>query len=165
VTAFVTSIVATLIIFGAVFWYAGKRPPGQRLTWGEAYLAAAVVFLTALMAYGVIPDRWLRWADGELKWRSDKIGIPLGPFYHPLHDWLGIGSRGVWAPNGVKFGGAGRVTLTAQILRDVIATVIYGVGLGAHATLWLWWQRRGKKAEKPALEKTSAYGRPLVRGS
>jgi hypothetical protein len=164
-TAFLTSILATVVLVGGFFWYARQRPPGKRLTWGEAFVAAALVFLTALMVYGVVPDKWLRWADGELKWRSDKIGIPLGPFYKPLHDWLGIGSNGVWAPNGLKFFGVGKIILTAEVLRDIIATVIYGVGLGLHGYMWLWWQKRGKKAEKPALEKTSAYGRPLVRGS
>jgi hypothetical protein len=165
VTAFVTSVVATMILVGGFFWYAGKRPPGTRLTWGEAFVAAALVFLGALMIYGVVPDKWLRWAEGELKWRSDKIGIPLGPFYRPLHDWLGIGSQGRWAPNGLKFFGGGKIVLTAEVLRDAIASAIYGVGLGLHFYMWLWWQKRGKKAERPALAKTSAYGRPLVRGS
>jgi hypothetical protein len=165
VTAFFASVVITLVIFGGFLRYAQKRPPGARLSWGEAFAAAAFVFILLLLVYGVIPNFWLKWADGELKWRSDKIGIPLGPFYQPLHDWLGIGSQGVWAPHGIKFGGAGKVTLTAQVLRDVVATAIYGVGLGAQIGLWVWWQRRGKKAEQPAIEKTSAYGRPLVRGS
>ena len=45
---------------------------------GEAMIAGTFVFGLMLMFYGVVPDRWLRLADGELKWRSDKFGIPVG---------------------------------------------------------------------------------------
>ena len=163
-TAFLTSIIVTLVLTGVVFWEAKRRPPGSRLSWGEAILAAWLVFFLFLMAYGVVPDRWLRWADGELKWRPDKIGIPLGPFGHWLYQHMGIGSKkNLLAPNGVKFGGRGKITINAQDLRDVVATAIYGVFIGMHAGMWLWWQKRGKKAEKAEVEPVSAYGRPLVR--
>ena len=195
VTAFLTSIVVTVLLFGAVIYMARKRPPGTRLTWGEAFIAGAFIFLLFLMIYGVVPDRFLRWADGELKWRTDKIGIPMGPLYGPLHNWLGIGSHGVIAPNGIKFaspfnwasqrlhdwfglgsgsgfahngvGGSGgaKVVVSASTVRDIVATLIYGVGLLAQILAWRWWQGRGKKAERPALEPVSAYGRPLTRGS
>ncbi len=164
-TAFVTSIIVTLLLTGVLVFEGFRRPPGSRLTWGEGFVAAFFIFFLLLMVYGVVPDRWLRWADGELKWRSDKIGIPLGPFYHPLHNWLGIGSKGVLAPNGMKFFGRGKVILTAQDVRDVLATAIYGVGLGGHIVMWKWWQDRGKKPVPAAVEKVSAYGRPLVRSS
>ena len=142
----------------------GARPPGTPLTWGEAFLAALFIFALLLMIYGVVPDRWLRWADGDLKWRSDKVGIPVGGIgiarWHLFHKpYL------LW-PKGISFAAhsRGKVKITAQVLRDIIATVIYGIGLVGQIVMWLWWQRRGKKAagERPALT-TSAYGRPLVR--
>jgi hypothetical protein len=165
VTAFYTSVVVTVLLIGAIVRVGQKRTPGARLTWGEAFAASLFGFGMLLMIYGVIPDRFLKWADGELKWRSDKLGIPLGPFGHYLHSWFGIGKNNLLWPNGIKFGGRGKINFTAQDMRDIVATVIYGVAIGAHFFVWSWWQKRGKKAEQPAIAPSSAYGRPLVRGS
>lgn len=165
-TAFITSIVVTFLMIGAVVWEGKRRPVGAKLTWGEAMAAALFLFALLLMAYGVVPDRWLRFADSELKWRTDKIGIPMGPMGHFLHDTLGIGSAtNVIAPHGVKFFGRGKIVISANTVENIISTIIYGVGIGFHIGLIVWWQRRGKKPQKAALEKTSAYGRPLVRSS
>jgi len=165
VTAFYTSVVVTLLLMGAIIRVGRKRPPGTRLTWGEAFAAALFGFGMLLMIYGVIPDRFLKWADGELKWRSDKIGIPLGPFGHYLHSWFGVGTHNLLWHNGIKFGGGGKINFTAQDMRDLIATVIYGVGLGGQIGIWIWWNGRGKKAAQSAIEASSAYGRPLVRST
>jgi hypothetical protein len=165
VTAFYTSVVVTVLLIGAIVRVGHKRTPWARLTWGEAFAASLFGFGMLLMIYGVIPDRFLKWADGELKWRSDKLGIPLGPFGHYLHSWFGIGKNNLLWPNGIKFGGRGKINFTAQDMRDIVATVIYGVAIGAHFFVWSWWQKRGKKAEQPAIAPSSAYGRPLVRGS
>ena len=64
-TAFLFSIVVTVLLTGAVIWEGKRRPPGSKLTWGEAFLAALFVFGLLLMIYGVVPDRWLRYADSE----------------------------------------------------------------------------------------------------
>src|ERR1700724_516322 len=138
---------------------AKARPPGTPLTWGEAFVAALFVFFLLLMMYGVVPDRWLRWSDNELKWRADKLGIPLGPFGHYLYNWFGIGTKqNVLWPKGISFGGRGKIIISAHIIEDIVATLIYGVGLVGQVVMWLWWQGRGKRTEKPALEQRSAYG-------
>jgi hypothetical protein len=166
VTAFVTSIVVTVLLTGIVVREAKRRPPGTKLTWGEAFVGALFVFAILLMAYAVVPNQWLRWADNELKWRTDKIGIPMGPAGHFLHNTLGIGnSKNVIAPNGIKFGGRGKIIISANVIEAIIVVGIYGVMLVSHFLMWSWWQARGRVAERPALEQTSAYGRPLVRGS
>jgi hypothetical protein len=166
VTAFVASILATALLTYVVVWQAKRRPPGTKLTWGEAFVAGLFVFAILLMAYGVVPDRWLRYADSELKWRTDKIGIPMGPAGHFLHDTLGIGnSKNVIAPNGVKFLGGGKIVISANVIEAFIAIALYGVGLVSHVLMFMWWQNRGKKPKPAAIEKTSAYGRPLVRST
>ena len=164
-TAFYTSVVVTVLLVGAIVWAGRKRTPGTRLTWGEAFAAGLFVFGMLLMIYGVVPDRFLKWADGELKWRTDKIGIPLGPFGHYLHSWFGIGTNNLLWPNGIKFVGRGKINFTAQDMRDIVATVIYGVAIGAHSSCGAGGRSRGKKAEQPASAAPSAYGRPLVRRS
>jgi len=166
VTAFLTSIVVSLLMTGAIIWEGKRRPPGAKLTWGEAMIAALFIFTLLLMIYGVVPDRWLRYADSELKWRTDKIGIPMGPMGHFLHNTLGIGSAtNVIAPKGIKFFGRGKIVISANTIENIISTLIYGVGIMGHILMIMWWQKRGKKPATATLEKTSAYGRPLVRTS
>jgi hypothetical protein len=155
--SFIASLIITGLLIAILARFAVKRAPGTPLTWGEAFVAAAFMFALMLMIYGVVPDQWLRWADGGLKWRSDKIGIPTGPL--PLG-----GSKHLLFQNGIKFGGRGRIIITAQVLRDIVAAGIYVVFLVLQCIGWLWWQNRGKKPARPAIE-TSRYGRPLMRKS
>jgi hypothetical protein len=173
VTALLTSIVATAAMFGIIVYVGRHRSPGTPLTWGEAFVAAVFVFAFLLLIYGVLPNQWLQYADSKLKWRSDKIGIPMGPLHYlpnvPNEHQTGkvlwfipVAKNCLW-PNGVTFFGRGKIIVTAQVLRDVIAAVLYIVLLGGQGFAWSWWQKRGQK--KPAMAElpTSAYGRPLVR--
>ena len=157
--AFIASLVVTGLMIAIGIVVARRRRPGTPVTWGEGFVAGTFVFGLMLMCYGIVPDRWLRWADGELKWRSDAIGIPVGP----LH-FLG-NKENVLFGDGITFYGRGRILVTKEVLRDIVASLFYVVfGLG-QIFLWLWWQKRGAaKPATPELE-TSAYGRPLVRGS
>jgi hypothetical protein len=144
---------------GVIILVGKRRPRGTPLTWGESFLASVWVFALFLMIYGIVPDQFLRWADGGLKWRSDAIGIPVGPFH-----FLGNSDNTLFA-DGVTFYGRGRILVSKQVIRDLVASTFYIVfGLG-QIFLWMWWQKRGTtKPATPELE-TSAYGRPLVRGS
>jgi hypothetical protein len=138
----------------AVIWRIGqKRPPGTPLTWGEAMVGAVFVFGLMLLAYGVVPNEWLKWADNLLLWRSDKI-------------LLAISSKGIKTGAGAAhFGGSGRILVSYQSLRDIIVTVIYVMFLGGHIALWSAWQKRGQPKKGADVEPASAYGRPLVRSS
>ena len=152
--AFIASLLITGIMVGIVLSVAKRREPGRPLTWGEALLAGTFVLALMLMIYGVVPDRWLRWADGELKWRSDKIGIPTGPLPFRHH---------LLFSNGVYFFGRGRLLVSAEVLRDVVESILYGAALTGNLWMWSWWQRRAQKQAAVAEIETSAYGRPLVR--
>jgi hypothetical protein len=152
--SFIASLLITGVMVAIVLRVAKRREPGTPLTWGEAFLAGTFLLALMLMLYGVVPDRWLRWADGDLAWRSDKIGIPTGPLPFKHH---------LLFAHGVYFFGKGRIIISAQILRDLIETVIYGVAVGGQMFMWSWWQKRGqRRGAVPELE-TSAYGRPLMR--
>ena len=137
--AFVFSVLVTIAGAAVVVAYAGRRPVGTPLTWGEAMVASMFLFFLMFLAYGIVPHQWLTWADNELGWRSDKI--LFGP--------------------GDAFDTALPFTLTYLVVRDLIATGIYIVFFGAQIYLWMWWQNRGR--EKPKEIETSAYGRPLVK--
>jgi hypothetical protein len=148
VVAFIASLIFTGLMVYGVLAAAKRRQPGQPLTWGEAFVAAVYMFALLFLLYGIVPDRWLIWADNELGWRSDSFGIPT-PF-------------GRLFENGIAFGGRGRILISAQVIRDIIAAGIYIVALVINFAMWLWWQKRGQKSTTPEIE-TSAYGRPLVR--
>lgn len=159
-TAFIVSIVATILMTVPVFVVARRRPVGQPLSWGEAFVAATWVFALLFIAYGVVPHQWLALADNEFKWRDDKIGIPIGGLgIGPLEDIVERNNplfpKGIPLPNG-------HFVITAQVIRDIVATMIYGVYIGAMLYIWAWWQKRGKRAAGTEVE-TSAYGRPLLR--
>lgn len=154
--AFIASLIVTGLMVATVLLVARRRPPGSPMTWGEAFVAGTFVFGLLFLLYGVVPHQWLAFADNALKWRSDKIGIPLGPIgkLFDVKDNV-LFPEGIPLPNG-------RFIITAQVLRDVIAAGIYIAGLVLNFAMWLWWQKRGKKPATPELE-TSAYGRPLLR--
>ena len=135
-----------------IFWYAKRRPVGTPLTWGEAMVGAVYVFFLMFWIYGVVPHHWLTWADAELNWRPDRIWIgPNGQMVTPITGWT---IKLDWFP----------IAISAQVFRDIIATVIYGVFLGGQIWIWAWWQNRGKRAEaQGAIEPVSSYGRPLMK--
>ena len=167
--AFLGSFLALIALVAAVFAYGSRRPVGTPVTWGEAIIGAAVVFWIFFLAYGIVPHSFLSWADGKtLNWRSDSRGIPLGPFGSLLSgktsNQFFSAERNVMFPDGITFGGRGRVIVSKQTVRDIVAATIYIVFLGANMKLWVAWQNRGKKAAaKAAIEPVSAYGRPLVK--
>ena len=145
--AFITASLIGILGLVAVVWQGKRRAPGARLTWGEAYVAAAFAFFMFLWWYGVIPHLWLTWADNGLNWRSDRLLYGVGSILKPQ-------ANGGWLP----------FTLNWQIVRDIIAVVIYVVGLGLQIAVWSWWNNRQKRAEAAAaVVPTSTYGRPLVR--
>jgi hypothetical protein len=137
--AFICTLLVGFAGVAGVFLYGKRRPVGAPLSWGEAMAAALVAMFLFLWWYGVIPHQWLTWAsagppDG-LGWTVDNILIePTGN--QPL-------------------------TISFQTVRDLVAVLIYGVGLTLHITLWAVWNDRGKK--KPVEIPASRYGRPLVR--
>jgi len=146
VVAFVLSIVVTAALAGAVGAYARRRPVGTPVTWGEAMFGSMVVFFAMFWVYGVVPHQWLAWADNELNWRTDKLFVgPGGILRAQAH------------------GGSFPFTITYVVVRDVIASGIYVVGVAGQVWMWMAWQNRGSKAEAAGAVELSGFGRPLVR--
>ena len=143
--AFLTALVAVIVITAGVMAYGKRRPVGVPLTWGEAMFGAMIVFLAIFLIYGVVPHQWLAFADNELGWRKDKI---------------------LAGPNSVVNKSLSLdipMTISYETIRDIIAAGIYIVALGIQMALWSMWQKRGKS--KPKEIPTSAFGRPLVKAA
>jgi hypothetical protein len=149
VAAFVSSIVVLILGLALCAYIAKKRPQGAPVTWGEAFIAATFAFALMLVAYGIIPHQWLDFADNELLWRPDRI-------------LLGISSSGVKIGDTARqMQGSGRILISYQAIRDIVAATIYIVFLGGQMWMWAAWQRRGRP--KQEVEPTSRFGRPVIR--
>ena len=139
--ALATSVIFAIAGDVAIYLYSKRRPVGKYLTWGEAMAAATFAFVMFNLWYGVVPHQWITLADNEWGWRPDVIVV--GPWE-------------LLEPNRfVPF------TINKQVLRDIIVTMIYGVGLTLHVWHWSQWQDRAKP--KAEVVPTTTYGRPLAR--
>jgi lysylphosphatidylglycerol synthetase-like protein (DUF2156 family) len=117
------------------------RSPDQKATWSEAMLGSVAVFGLFTLAYGVVPHEWLTFANSYLNMSSDRFIV------HPLDHFA---------------------KLPFSAVRDIVATVIYGVFFGMNLVLWSKWQHRlDPKPEQAATEaeaaprKRSIFGRPV----
>jgi hypothetical protein len=144
VVAFGSSVLVMLLLIGGVIWYAGRRPAGTPLTWGQAMLAAVYSFFLMFWSYGVVPHQWLTWSQNEMHWTSARALYGPGAIFKPF-----------------KNGGHSPITLTYRVGSDSVAALIYIVLVGVQVGLWGMWQKRGKKPAAPVP--VSEFGRPLVR--
>jgi hypothetical protein len=135
VVAFITTLLVGFAGVFAVLGYGRRRPIGASLSWGQAMAAATFAMFMFLWWYAIIPHVWLTWSSNELGWTVDKI---------------------LFRPTGNQ-----PLTVSYQTVRDIVAVVIYGVGIGIHVGLWAWWHDRAK--QRPVEIPASRYGRPLVR--
>ena len=142
--AFATSLLLALACNGAVLLYGKRRAPGAPLSWGEAMAAAVFTWLVFNLWYGVVPHQWITLADNEWGWRSDRI--LSGPW-------------GIFEANKIL-----PVTISFQVLRDLVTLSIYGAALTLHVFHWTHWQNRSKP-KAATVPATTTYGRPLARKS
>ena len=116
--AFVATLLISVLLIAPIFPYAKRRPVGTPLTWGEAVVGGTYVFFVMFWIYGVMPHHWLQWADAELNWRPDRIWFgPNGEIAMPITGWS---LETPWFP----------IAVSAQVFRDIIATMIYVVPPG-----------------------------------
>jgi hypothetical protein len=166
VVAFLASLLALVVLIALPFAYGKRRPIGTPVTWAEAMAGALYLFFVMLWAYGIVPNQFLAWADGPLRWRADAFGVPAGPLRQVLsgeNHWYSHKTNAFW-PNGITFFGRGKIQLTKEGVRDIVAANLYIVFLVVHVKLWGAWQKRGAKAKaQAAIEPSSTYGRPLVK--
>ncbi len=144
--ALVTSLIACAVMTWGVLWYAGRRPVGTPVSWGEAQLGAVYVFFLAVLAYGIVPHQWLTLAENEFSWRADRILVGPGDLNDPQFSWS-------WFP----------FDITYRTISDSIASAFYVVFLGGQIWLWARWQGRDKRGATGTDVVKSSYGRPLIK--
>lgn len=138
--AFTGSLIVSFLMTAAIVLYARKRPQGAGLTWGQAMTAALYVTFLMFWFFGVVPDQWMKHAEGTLAMRSDAL-------------LAGPGSTG-WL-EGLP------ITITKSTIADLVTVHLYIIGLGLTIAMWAVWQGRGSKTGDEV--ETSTYGRPLVK--
>ena len=142
--AFLTALIATLVLSLAIIPYGKRRPVDAPFSWGEAMLATTYIFGVLFLAFGILPHQWIDHADKDLGWSKDKIIYGPGGILKPE-------SAGGWNP----------ITLQYEAVRDIVAVLIHAVLFVLYIYLAVWWQKRGDV--KPKELPTSTYGRPLVK--
>ena len=149
--AFLVSIGVLVAGIALCFVVGRRRPLGTPVTWGEAFVAGTWVFAMMLLAYGIVPHQWLSFADNTLLWRPDRI-------------MFGVSSAGLVSGQAAgQLAGRGRIIVNYQAVRDMIAALLYIIFLGGQVWLWAVWQKRGRK--KPEVERSSVFGRPLLKAA
>ena len=152
---FFVALFAFIAGLALIFFVGRRRPPGTPLTWGEALVSATFVFGVLLLGYGVIPNEWLKWADNQLLWRPDRIWFAIST---KLPVFFTGSNAAVEAA-----AGRGRIIVSFQALRDIIAATIYILMLAAQVWLWIAFQKRGRKPATTEVARTSTFGRPVVK--
>ncbi|MBV8235381.1 MAG: hypothetical protein JO075_06740 [Acidimicrobiia bacterium] len=154
---FFVALFAFIVGISVIFFVGRRRPPGTPLTWGEAILAGTYVFGILLLGYGVVPNEWLKWADNQLLWRPDRIWFALSTKWPVFYTGANAATESA--------AGRGRIIVSFQALRDIIAATIYILMLVAQVWLWVAYQKRGRRPAATQVERTSMFGRPVVKGA
>ena len=152
---FFVALFALIVGIAVIFFVGRRRPPGTPLTWGEALVGATFVFGVLLLGYGVVPNEWLKWADNQLLWRPDRIWFAISTKWPVFFTGSNAAVEAA--------AGRGRIIVSFQALRDIIAATIYILFLVAQAWLWIAFQKRGRQAATTEVARTSTFGRPVVK--
>lgn len=130
----------TFALIGATFLWVLN----QKMTWARATIAAVIAWAALVFYFGMVPSEWLNFAQTDLEWSSQRFALTIPPF-------LLLGNE---------------VQISYAVIRDSIQ-MGYSLGLlGFAAVLAIQIQkmREGRPPSAEPAEKTSPYGRPLVRG-
>jgi hypothetical protein len=117
----------------------------QRMTWARATIAALITWIALVFFFGMVPSEWLNYAQTDLDWSSQRVAVAIPP---PLV----LGNT---------------VELSWAMVKDSISMGYHIVMLVVSAVLALQIQKikDGRPASAAPVEKTSPYGRPLVKGN
>ena len=104
----------SVLLIAPIFPYAKRRPVGTPFTWGEAVVGGTYIFFVMFWIYGVMPHHWLTWADAELELatRPHLVRPRTARSSMPITGWS---LETPWFP----------IAVSAQVFRDIIATLIY----------------------------------------
>ena len=152
---FFVALFALIVGIAVIFLVGRRRPPGTPLTWGEALVGATFVFGVLLLGYGVVPNEWLKWADNQLLWRPDRIWFAISTKWPVFFTGSNAAVEAA--------AGRGRIIVSFQALRDIIAATIYILMLAAQVWLWIAFQKRGRRPATTEVARTSTFGRPVVK--
>lgn len=130
----------TMILIGACFLWILN----QKMTWARATVAGMITWLALVFFFGMVPSEWLNYAQTDLDWSGQRVAVTIPPL-------LVLGNT---------------VEISYSVIKDSISMGYHLVMLGFAAVLALQLQKikAGRPASAAPVEKTSPYGRPLVKG-
>ncbi|HET9261126.1 MAG TPA: hypothetical protein VFP42_13465 [Acidimicrobiia bacterium] len=130
----------TMILIGACFLWILN----QKMTWARATVAGMITWLALVFFFGMVPSEWLNYAQTDLDWSGQRVAVTIPPL-------LVLGNT---------------VEISYSVIKDSISMGYHLVMLGFAAVLALQLQKikAGRPPSAAPVEKTSPYGRPLVKG-
>ncbi len=136
VVAFMAS---QLMLFGAaMIWVAN-----QKMTWARAGFAALLAWIELAMLFGVVPSEWLNLTQGPLEFTNQRIAFIIP-------SWLVLGNE---------------VEVSYGAIKDLVSGIYNPTMLAVVVVFAYKIQDWGKQpAESKLIQRTSPYGRPLVKG-
>ena len=131
----------TIALIGATFLWVLN----QKMTWARATVAGMIVWVALVFFFGMVPSEWLNYAQTDLDWSSQKVAVVIPPA-------LVLGNT---------------VEISWAVVKDSISMGYHLVMIGVGVVLALQIQKikEGRPASAAPVEKTSPYGRPLVKGN
>lgn len=116
---------------------------GRASTWARAAFASFLVWMELVIVFGIVPSEWLNLSQTDLDWSTQRIALTLP-------SWLVLGND---------------VDISWAVIKDSISMGYNLVILGAAAVFAYKVQdiEGSRPAAAAEAEKTSPYGRPLVR--
>ena len=130
----------TFALLGATFIWVLN----QKMTWARATTAAIIAWFALVFYFGMVPSEWLNFAQTDLEWSSQRIALQIPAF-------LVLGNT---------------VEINYAVIRDSIQ-MGYSLGLLGFAgvlAIQIQKMKDGRPASAQPVQKTSPYGRPLVKG-
>ncbi len=154
----ITSMIVTLVLFGACFYVAKKPRPNRERTWAASMGGAVAVLAGMFLLYAVVPHEWITYADSRLGWTKDAIFLQ--------HGYKGP-SGGLFTITNIPF----PFTITWEVVSDMVTMGIYTVFVTINLLLFKKWQQRPVESEaaevvttsEPKPSGKSRYGRPLLK--
>ena len=101
------------------------------------------------------PDKSRGWGDDQLLWRPDRVWFAISTKWPVFFTGSNAAVEAA--------AGRGRIIVSFQALRDIIAATIYILMLAAQVWLWIAFQKRGRKPATTEVARTSTFGRPVVK--
>ena len=114
----------------------------REMTWARASVAAALFVMESIILMAIIPNEWLGLTQGEFQWTSQRVAFTIP-------SWLTLNNN---------------LSISYGAIKDIVSGTYSVIVLVAMLVGIYQVQERAKRGPADVPEKTSDYGRPVIKG-